>query len=139
VKPEPEKKQQPAPLLDMDDLLGMGSQPASTNPVSSNAGFGFDPEPDAGDADWAKMDIFAAPTKLSNSVASAPLKDVMSASIPGKNGTTGLAVKGHFFHQGRSIMLGLEITTVSGVHNDFDLKFKRNPFGVHVENALKKI
>lgn len=92
-----------------------------------------------GGDDWAKMDIFGTSAKPPNDVANAPLKEVLSATTPGKSGTTGLAVKGHFFIRGTSILLGLDITTVSGVHNDFDLKFKRNPFGVHVENALRKI
>jgi outer membrane biosynthesis protein TonB len=131
VKPEPEK--QPAPLLDMDDLLGMGSQPANT-------GFGFDPEPiDQGGDDWAKMDIFGTTAKPPNNIAAGHLKEVMSSTTPGKNGTTGLSVKGHFFNKGNSLILGLEITTVSGIHNDFDLKLKRNPFGVNIENALRKI
>jgi hypothetical protein len=33
----------------------------------------------------------------------------MSSSTPGKNGTTGLAVKGHFFVENHILMLGLEI------------------------------
>lgn len=63
----------------------------------------------------------------------------MTAQTPGKAGATGLAVKGHFFVKNRALTLGLEITNYQGVHNDFDLKFKRNPFGVHVEGASRKI
>lgn len=133
-KPE-ETKQTPPPLLDMDDLLSTPNQPQQPQ------GFGFDNDTaDAGGDDWAKMDLFGGGESAPNDFAAGTLREVMSSITPGKAGTTGLSVKGHFFLKNTVLTLGLEVTNNSGsIHNDFDLKFKRNPFGVHVEGATKKI
>lgn len=93
----------------MDDLLGLGTQPQTT--VTAKAGFGFEePQTEAGGDDWASMDIFGSSQPVQNEFAKGPLNDVMLSSTPGKNGTTGLAIKGHFFMENRVLMLGLEIT-----------------------------
>lgn len=64
----------------------------------------------------------------------------MSGATAGKNGTSGLTIKGHFFRRNNILTLGLEVANNSAHnHTDFDLKFKRNPFGVHVENAANKV
>lgn len=118
----------------MDDLLGLGQQTSSTV-------FGFESEPvqDAGD-DWAKMDIFGGSIAVTNDFAQAPLIEVMSAQTQGKTGTSGLLVKAHFFMKNKVLTLGLEVTNQSGnMHSDFDLKFKRNAFGVHVDGAIRKV
>jgi hypothetical protein len=65
---------------------------------------------------------------------------VMSAQTAGKAGSSGIQIKAHFFMKNKVLTLGMEVTNNSAnVHNDFDIKFKRNAFGVHVENALRKV
>lgn len=86
------------------------------------------------------MDLFGSTESAPNDFAPGTLREVMTSMTPGKAGTSGLSVKGHFFLKNKVLTLGLEVTNnSSSMHNDFDLKFKRNPFGVHVEGAAKKI
>ena len=122
----------------------MAQQPA---PAQDNGfGFGFDQqdggEQNDGGADWANMDsAFGETPSLPLDFAKGQLIEVLAASQKGKQGRSGVSVKGHVFVENKqTLTLGLEVTNQTGQPmNGFDLMINKNPFAVHVSGAANKI
>ena len=108
-------------------------------------GFGFENDGAAeaeGEADWANMDAtFGKGQSFPLDFAKGPLTQVFAASQAGKQGKTGLQVRGHFFVENLSqLTLGLEITNTTGQSlGDFDIMFNKNPFAIYISGQAGKI
>ena len=90
---------EPSPVMDLDDLLGMGTsvQPSNNGLLDVDLGgavgpsFGFD---DSGDEDggdgWADINLFGNQKPAPLDFAKGPLVEVFSAAQAGKSGKTGI-------------------------------------------------
>jgi len=84
---------------------------------------------------------FGGSPSLPNDFAKGPLVEVLSAAQKGKQGKSGLGIRGHVFVEDKqTLTLGLEFNNqTEQALSGFDIMINKNPFAVHVTGASNKI
>ena len=151
-------------LLDLDDMLagagpsglggidlgGVGSSPQPAANQGGDMGFGFGNDGAAQEGeeqdDWANAfgggDNAGSSTSLPLDFAKPELTEVLTSTQPGKNGNAGLKVRAHFFcNEQKQFSFGIELTNMTGqvLEQDFDVRFNKNAFAVHIANATNAL